>query len=119
MKFHPANKSLLSLALLLAITALSSGTAAAADCAQAQYYELRVYTTKSAGQQKLVSDYWQNAAIPAYNRLGIQPIGVFTELADSPTSKIYVLIPCDSLDIFASIPAKLAADTTYQRDAAE
>jgi len=90
----------------------------AADSGQPQYYELRVYSTKSEKQQKLVSDYWQNAAVPAYNRMGIQPIGVFTELQDSPKNKIYVLIPYDSLDVFASVPTKLAADTAYQTAAA-
>ena len=87
---------------------------AAADSDTPQYYELGIYTTKSAEQQQAVNDYWQNAAVPAYSRMGIQPIGVFTELSDSPTNGIYVLIPCDSLDIFAAIPAKLAADATYQ-----
>lgn len=87
---------------------------AAADSDKPQYYELRIYTTQSAEQQQQVNDYWQNAAVPAYNRLGIQPIGVFTEQQDSATNKIYVLIPCDSLDIFAAIPANLAADTNYQ-----
>jgi len=79
-----------------------------------QYYELRVYTTKSADQQQRINDYWRNAGVPAYNRQGIQPIGVFTEIEDSPTNKVYVLIPCDSLETFAAIPARLAADTVYQ-----
>ena len=91
--------------------------AAAAD--KPQYYELRIYSTQSAEQQKRVNDYWQTAAIPAYNRLGIQPVGVFTEQEDSATNKIYVLIPCDSVEIFAEIPAKLAADAEYQKVAAE
>lgn len=93
--------------------------AAAADSDKPQYYELRVYATKSEAQQKRINDYWQNAAVPAYNRMGIQPIGVFTELRDSETNKIYVLIPCDSLEIFAAIPARLGADETYQRAAAD
>jgi hypothetical protein len=92
--------------------------ASAADSGQPQYYELRVYTTKSDLQQKLVSDYWQNAAVPAFNRMGIQPVGVFTELQDSPTNHVYVRIPCDSLEIFAAIPARLAADAAYQAAAA-
>jgi hypothetical protein len=99
-------------------SAVISATALAADSGQPQYYELRVYTTKSEQQQKLVSDYWQNAAVPAYNRMGITPVGVFTEVDDSPTNKIYVLIPCDSLEVFAAIPARLAADATYQAAAA-
>jgi hypothetical protein len=92
---------------------------AAADSEKPQYYELRVYTTKSEAQQQRINDYWQNAAVSAYNRMGIQPIGVFTELKDSETNKIYVLIPCDSLEIFAAIPDKLASDTNYQQAAAE
>jgi hypothetical protein len=91
----------------------------AADPGQPQYYELRVYSAKSEEQQGLVSDYWQNAAIPAYNRIGIHPIGLFTELQDSPTNKIYVLIPYDSLKVFAAIPARLAADAVYEAAAAD
>jgi hypothetical protein len=91
----------------------------AAEADKPQYYELRVYTTQSDAQQKRVNDYWQNAAVPAYNRMGIKPIGVFTEQEDSATNKIYVLIPCDSVEIFAAIPAKLGADADYQNAAAE
>jgi hypothetical protein len=84
-----------------------------------QYYELRVYATTSIEQQKRVIDYWQTAAVPAYNRLGIQPIGVFTEIDDSPTNSIYVLLPSDSFAAFGEIPAKLAADAVYQKAAAD
>jgi hypothetical protein len=82
-----------------------------------QYYELRVYSTKSLEQQKRVSEYWEKAAVAAYNRAGVKPIGVFTEVDNTPKSKIYVLIPYDSLDVYASIPAKLAADSVYQEAA--
>src|ERR1700679_3792835 len=90
-----------------------AGLPASAADGQAQYYELRVYTTKSEEQQKLVSDYWQSAAVPAYNRMGIQPVGVFTQTEDSPTNNVYVLIPYDSMDAFTSVPAHLAADSAY------
>jgi len=109
----------LTFAVLAGAVCWNPDRALAADSGQPQYYELRIYTTKSAQQQKLVSDYWQNAAVPAYNRMGIQPVGVFTELEDSPTNRIYVLIPCDSLEVFAAIPARLAADAAYQAAAAE
>jgi hypothetical protein len=51
--------------------------------------------------------------------MGIQPVGVFTETNDSATNGIYVLIPCDSLEVFGEIPMRLAADTVYQQAAAE
>jgi NIPSNAP len=84
-----------------------------------QYYQLRVYTTKSEEQQKRIVDYWQNAAVPAFNRLGFQPIGVFTEIDDSPTNKIYVVIPGDSFAAFDDLTAKLATDAVYQKAAAD
>ena len=68
-----------TVAALAAAMGISS-LAMAADTDKPQYYELRVYSTKSEMQQKLVTDYWQSAAVPAYNRMGVQPIGVFTEL---------------------------------------
>lgn len=104
----------LSLCLLLVL----AGRVSAQNDAR-QYYELRVYATDSTNQQQRINEYWQSAAVPAYNRLGIHPIGVFTELQDSPTNHIYVLIPSDSLATFAGIPAKLAADATYQQAAAD
>jgi NIPSNAP len=109
------------LTLLAAVAAMigNSSRAVAADAEKPQFYEVRIYATQSAEQQQRVNDYWQKAAAPAYNRLGIQPVGVFTELADSATNHIYVLIPCDSSEAFAAIPAKLAADADYQQAAAE
>ena len=108
---------LIILAASVAMLSQSSSTAAGAD--KPQYYEVRVYQTKSTVQQQRINDYWQNAAVPAYNRQGVQPIGVFTEIIDSATNSVYVLIPCDSLEVFGAIPEKLAADATYQKTAAE
>ena len=107
-------------ALLVASYVTAAAAPTASDGGQPQYYELRVYSTKSEQQQKLVSDYWQNAAVPAYNRIGVQTHRRLHRAAKiHPKNKIYVLIPYDSLDVFASVPAKLAADSAYQTDAAE
>ncbi len=85
MKLRAVLKTLLNIVAII-VTADSTGRLVAADTDQPQYYELRIYTTKSEAQQKLISDYWQKAAVPAYNRLGIPTVGVFTELQDSATS---------------------------------
>jgi len=113
----------ISLRAALALASLLSSTitpcrADAADAGQSQYFELRIYTTRSAAQQRRINDYWQSAAVPACNRLGVQPIGIFTDLEDSETNRIYVLLPYDSAEAFASIPGKLAADAAYQGAAA-
>ena len=113
-------KSALLLATLTSLNGIFISRALAAqDSGKSQYYELRVYTTKSEQQQKLISDYWQKAAVPAYNRLGIQPIGVFTELEDSPTNRVYVIIPFDSADAIATVPTRLASDADYQKAGAD
>lgn len=109
-----------TLLLAAATLALPTRPAYAAESASGrQYYELRVYSTQSEKQQSLINDYWQNAAVPAYNRAGIQSVGVFTETQDSATNKIYVLVPFDSLSAYESLPAKLAADQAYQTAAAD
>ncbi|SDT59043.1 NIPSNAP protein [Mucilaginibacter mallensis] len=82
-----------------------------------QLYELRVYTLKTDTQQKLVEDYLQNAAIPALNRLGSNPIGVFTELKPDVQTRIFVLIPYKSADDFLKVQDKLMADSTYLQQA--
>src|ERR1700743_2740642 len=76
-----------------------------------EFYELRIYTLKNEAQQKLVEDYFQNAFIPALNRLGSKNIGVFTELKADGQTRIFALIPYNSLDDFLAVQSKLAADT--------
>jgi hypothetical protein len=80
-----------------------------------EFYELRVYTLKNGDQQKLVEDYFQNAAIPALNRLGSKNIGVFTEQKPEGQSKLYAVIPFNSMKDFMNVTDKLATDQTYQQ----
>ncbi|MEN0053275.1 MAG: NIPSNAP family protein [Mucilaginibacter sp.] len=95
------------------ILPLSSMAASAKDTGT-QFYELRTYTLKNEAQQKLVEDYFQNAAIPALNKLGSKNIGVFTELKPTGQTKIYALIPFNSLADFLNAQEKLDKDADYQ-----
>ena len=79
-----------------------------------EFYELRTYTLKNGAQQTLVEDYFQNAAIPALNKLGCKSIGVFTELKPDGQSRIFTLIPYSSLDDFLTVQSKLAGDEDYK-----
>lgn len=83
-----------------------------------EWYELRVYTLKNAGQQKLVEDYFEKAAIPALNRLGSKSVGVFTELKPEGQTKVYVVIPFKSFKDFANAADKLNKDSAYLQAAA-
>ncbi|CAN5843837.1 hypothetical protein BH24BAC1_BH24BAC1_33860 [soil metagenome] len=83
-----------------------------------EYYELRVYNLTSGEQQKMVEDYFQSAAIPAYNRMGIKTVGVFREMEASENPKLFVVIPFSSLQQFEQVNERLAKDAAYQKAAA-
>jgi len=82
-----------------------------------EFYELRVYTLRDYDQQKLAEGYFSDAFIPALTRLGSGPVGVFTELKPATQTKLYVLIPYNSLDNFLAIQDKLANDQVYTQAA--
>jgi hypothetical protein len=77
------------------------------------YFELRTYTLKDANQQSLVENYFKTAAIPALNRLGVNNVGVFTELNPSGQAKMYAFIPFKSIGEFESVTEKLELDKAY------
>jgi len=80
-----------------------------------EFYELRVYSLKTEGQQRLIEDYFKNAFIPALNRAGSKNVGVFTELQPALQTKVYAFIPYASLEHFLTVEEKLAADAVYQQ----
>ena len=86
--------------------------------ASAEFYELRVYTLKDNIQQNIVEDFYSKAAIPAFNRLGIQHVGVFTELNPAGQTKLFILIPYESLLHFNKVLVELDSDKVYQQKGA-
>jgi len=84
-----------------------------------EFYELRLYHLRRGPKQQLFDDFYRNAAIPAMNRAGISPVGVFSVMIgpDSPT--MYVLLPHQSADSFATSNDRVHADPDYQKAGAE
>jgi hypothetical protein len=84
-----------------------------------EFYELRKYQTRMGPKQKIVDDYFRNAAVPAFNRAGIATVGVFTVMVgpDSPT--FYTLLPCASLDTLIAAREKILADEEFLKAGAE
>jgi hypothetical protein len=110
--FVAGTAGLASLGDLLAFPA--SATAAPQDGAT-EYYELRAYHLRQGGPQpKRMDDFLRDAAMPAFKRLGIGPVGVFQVVVgpDSPTT--YVLIPHTSPESIVTLPVRLASDAAYQ-----
>jgi hypothetical protein len=86
--------------------------------ASREYYELRVYEMPTGNRKALLNDYLSKAAIPAWNRLGIGPVGAFTVVSGANALMLYVLIPYPDLAAFEATAGKLASDTEYQKAAA-
>jgi len=82
-----------------------------------EYYELRTYKTTGPDKKKMVEIYLETALIPALNRMGIDRIGIFTNIDQPNDFSVYVLIPYSTLDTFAAVNPKLLADHQYQNAA--
>jgi hypothetical protein len=104
--------------LSTSLAAAGAGALAAEGRARAQagpleYYELRQYHLRVTMRQRF-SDHFRDEALPAYNRAGVSPIGVFTVAfgPDSPT--FWVLLPHKDLQSVGDLDAKLQADAQYK-----
>ena len=67
------------------------------DTDDRQYLEWIRYTLPGR-RDKRVEKYYDDAAIPALNRLGIKDVGVFNVMYGPNDPSLYVLIPHDSAD---------------------
>jgi NIPSNAP protein len=92
---------------------VTMGQAKAAQ-ASPEVYELRQYHLRIGPQPSRLGDYLREAAIPAWNRLGLQPIGVFdAAFGEGPT--VFVLLPHPNLESVASLSARLEGDSEHRR----
>ena len=107
-------RELLAASGALALTPLSSASELVAEDAPPSgrdYYELRQYQIETEAQKEGFDAYLRNAAIPALNRLGVRPVGVFyPQEGESP---IYVLLRHKSVEVLATLTQKLLADREY------
>jgi len=107
------------------LTAAGAGAIATRQVASASqgepsgrdYYELRTYRV-TAGKQAALDEYLSTAFIPALGRLGIGPVGVFSEPDGKDNVAVHVLTVFSSADQCASLAARLASDAQYQKAAA-
>jgi len=80
-----------------------------------EFYQLSVYHFKSAEQEKVLDNYFQNALLPALHRMKINNVGVFKSWANDTVADklIYVFIPLKSLEMVSELPSKLKEDAAY------
>jgi len=80
-------------------------------------YELRRYEIESEQQKAGFDKFASEAAIPALNRLGIKPVGVF--YPNEGLSPIYVLLPHPFIASFVSLTQRLSEDPEFMEKGAE
>src|SRR6187401_1467152 len=83
-----------------------------------QIYEWREYSLRTGTQPRRLADYLQNALIPALNRHGHSPIGVFEVTFGLPSPTVIVLTPFSSADAMAAKESLLDKDEAFGRAAA-
>ncbi|HLX63730.1 MAG TPA: NIPSNAP family protein [Planctomycetota bacterium] len=97
-----------------ALATLSAAAIRADDKSAArEFYELRAYTLKDEAQRKLVDEYLEKAFIPAMNRFGANPIGVFAD--PRPNTPLYVLAAFPSLDGWLKAADGLMSDAEHNK----
>ena len=82
-----------------------------------EFYAWQHYILRSGTQGRRLADFLQNAAIPALNRLGHQPVGVFEAVAGVPTPSVFMLVPVRALDALAALETSLARDQEFVKAA--
>jgi hypothetical protein len=81
-------------------------------------YEWRQYSMRTGTESRRLDDYLQNALVPALNRLGHTPVGVFQVTYGLPTPTVFVLTPFASADALVARESRLDADETFGKAAA-
>jgi len=78
-----------------------------------EYYELRRYHLLRGPQVKLAADFFGGALVPALNRLGISPVGVFDVEIGPESPAVYVLIPSASVETLLTVEFRLNRNDDY------
>jgi hypothetical protein len=83
-----------------------------------EYYELRSYEVRIGEQKTALDGFLRDAAVPAWNRQGIEPVGVFETTGGPEMPKVHVLLTHPHLESLASSATRLDADRVFQKAAA-
>ena len=111
-----------SAAAAAGLMAAGRSVRAAEEKSGRQYFEIRRYHFASAEKQKAYEQFLADVAVPAYNRAGVKPVGVFKILAkDNPNSKskedstdLVVFLPHDTFESVVTLENRLEADKEFQ-----
>ena len=77
-----------------------------------EYYELRLHRLDSKSKKDRLNGFLGDAAIPALNRIGVTPVGVFSPM-EGDNQNVYVLLPHKSIESAVAATHRLLADAEY------
>jgi len=100
------------------LSSWAGGEALAQEASPREFYELRSYEMPTGNRKAVLNEYLEKAFIPALNRLGSRPVGVFSVVSGSNALNLFVLVPHASLESYLAVTGKLAADAEYLKAAA-
>jgi NIPSNAP len=83
------------------------------------YYELRLYQLRRGPQVKRMQDFLREAAIPAWNRIGVGPVGVFNVVIGPENPTLYVLLRHRSARSVLTAEDRLMADQEFRKAGAD
>ena len=96
------------------VAGLASAVPAFSKEFEQMYFEFSRYQVVNNAAKTKFESYWETAAIPALNRIGIKPVGLFRARYGSHGLDYYVLLPHKSFESFETAWDKIAGDPDYQ-----
>ncbi len=94
-------------------------TTAMGDESKQEYLELRKYRLNVGPKKNLLGNFLREVGIPAMNRIGIGPVGVFSAMYGPNNPTLYVLLVHKSLDTVMNSASLLMHDKKYQREGSD
>lgn len=105
--------------LSASLTASAASLAASAQSRPAaEYYDFRRYQLVSGPGTRLTDQFFSSVFIPALNKLGIGPVGVFSVYFGPDTPAYYVLLPSTKLETLVTADLEVAKDPAFMKAAA-
>ena len=94
-------------------------TTARGDESEQEYLEFRKYRLHVGSNKNTLGNFLRDVGIPAMNRIGIGPVGIFSAMYGPNDPTLYVLLVHKSLDTVINSASLLMKDKEYQKAGAD
>lgn len=109
-------REFLTAATITGIASMSSSVVAGEnDEGDREYLEFRKYHLPVGSKKNRVGNFLRHVGIPAMNRIGIGPVGVFTAKYGPSQPTLYVLLVHKSIETVVNSTSLLMADKEYRK----